>query len=124
MVPTHLSTLYFPLKLLKYSFIVIIATADIISKSFENFSTAYRIGGDEFAVIIDAPNAEAVCKVSLMQFKVNLHNYNMYYTNNYDITVAHGEAFYSKNKNVKFMDIIKEADMNMYKNKKAMKENI
>ena len=102
----------------------IIATADIISKSFENFSTAYRIGGDEFAVIIDAPNAEAVCKVSLMQFKVNLHNYNMYYTNNYNITVAHGEAFYSKNKNVQFMDIIKEADMNMYKNKKAMKENI
>lgn len=29
MFPTHLSTLYFPLKLLKYSFIAIIATIDI-----------------------------------------------------------------------------------------------
>ena len=82
----------------------------------------YRIGGDEFAVIIEAPNAEAVCKVSLMQFNVNLHNHNMYYANDYDVTVAHGESFYRENKNITLSDIIKEADKNMYKNKKEMKE--
>lgn len=100
----------------------IITTANIITQSFNNFSTAYRIGGDEFAVIIEAPNAEAVCKVSLMQFNVNLHNHNMYYANDYDVTVAHGESFYRENKNITLSDIIKEADKNMYKNKKEMKE--
>ena len=99
----------------------IITTANLISQSFSNFCTAYRIGGDEFAVIIEAPNAEAVCKVSLMQFDVNIHNYNMYYANDYDVTVAHGESFYKENKNLSLSDIIKEADTNMYKNKKEMK---
>lgn len=99
----------------------IITTANLISQSFKNFCTAYRIGGDEFAVIIEAPNAEAVCKVSLIQFDVNIHNYNMYYSNDYDVTVAHGESFYKENKNLSLSDIIKEADANMYKNKKEIK---
>ena len=46
----------------------------------------------------------------------------MYYANDYDVTVAHGESFYRENKNITLSDIIKEADKNMYKNKKEMKE--
>ena len=45
----------------------------------------------------------------------------MYYSNDYDVTVAHGESFYKENKNLSLSDIIKEADANMYKNKKEMK---
>ena len=103
---------------------MIIDAANIISQSFETFSTPYRIGGDEFAVIIEAPNAEAVCKISLMQFNVNIHNHNMFYSKDYDISIAHGEEFYKAGQNITIDEIIKKADMNMYKMKKDMKKGI
>lgn len=103
---------------------MIIDAANIISQSFETFSTPYRIGGDEFAVIIEAPNAEAVCKISLMQFNVNIHNHNIFYSKDYDISIAHGEEFYKAGQNITIDEIIKKADMNMYKMKKDMKKGI
>ena len=103
---------------------LIINSAKLITQSFDNFSTVYRIGGDEFAVIIEAPNAEAVSKISLMQFNVNVHNHNMFYSKNFDISIAHGEAFYKANKSQSLDDVVKQADMNMYKNKKNMKEEM
>lgn len=100
---------------------LIIDTANLINQSFTEHCTLFRIGGDEFAVIIEAPNSEAIYKVSVMQFNVNVHNHNMFYNKKYKISVAHGSAFYRNNKKISLDEIIKMADKNMYENKQNMK---
>ena len=100
---------------------LIIDTANLIKQSFTEHCTLFRIGGDEFAVVIEAPNSEAIYKVSVMQFNVNVHNHNMFYNKNYKVSIAHGSAFYRSNKSISLDEVIKMADKNMYENKQNMK---
>lgn len=102
---------------------LIIDAANLIKQSFTEHCQLYRIGGDEFAVVIEAPNSEAIYKISIMQFNVNVHNHNNFYNKNYKISIAHGSAFYRNNKNITLNEIIKMADKNMYDNKQYMKNN-
>ena len=48
----------------------------------------------------------------------------MFYSKDYDISIAHGEEFYKAGQNITIDEIIKKADMNMYKMKKDMKKGI
>ena len=94
------------------------ATADILSKIFVENCQVYRIGGDEFAVIINASNVEMVYKVGVMQLKNKIQNYNNFYRKKYELSVAYGAAFYDSDGDKSIDLVIKEADDNMY-NKKA-----
>lgn len=98
------------------------ATAELISRSFNTNSTIYRIGGDEFAVLIESKDARNIYKISSMEFKNQINNYNNYYNKPFTLSVAYGSAFYDKSTNIPLEEIIKMADKEMYKNKQEYKK--
>ena len=82
----------------------------------------YRIGGDEFVVIIEGEKV-SLCKYFLAQF-----NFEMARKNNNDalqpwekVSAAVGAAVYEAGKDKSADDVFKRADAEMYANKLAMK---
>lgn len=104
---------------------LIVSAANIISKSFSNSdsSTVYRIGGDEFAVIIDSADAKAIYKISNIQFKANINNFNNFYDKPYTLSIAHGAYFHEGNETISLESCLKNADNIMYKDKQEYKKN-
>lgn len=89
---------------------MIIDTAKSIEISLKDNQNAYRIGGDEFVVIL--PNCtKKDCLTYITTWKnnfdvINSNNKELYYS------VAHGCGFGNVGFNIK--DVLKEADNNMY----------
>lgn len=103
---------------------LIISASNIIKQSFEEFATVYRIGGDEFAAIIEKNNAEAVYKVCALQFNVNIQNFNNFYNKPYTLSIAHGSSFYHEGITLTIKDVLKQSDVEMYKNKEYIKKKL
>ena len=99
--------------------------AEIISGSFEECGECFRIGGDEFAVIITG--TEDIQKAyddgeALFKEKCALHNNDP--ASELRISIAHGFFLYSKNgKFEKVAEGLREADRKMYEDKRVMKTN-
>ncbi len=98
---------------------LIIAAARIISEAFRNEGTCYRIGGDEFEVImLDSTQrvydrcCEKMDKVSQL---VNSKS-------EYPIVIAYGDAVFDVDTDREFDTMIKRADAKMYEMKKRMKK--
>ena len=102
----------------------ILSAVEIIKNSFGDNCEHYRIGGDEFAVIINAPNPEAIYKISSIQLKANMQNHNNFYRKIYKVSMACGAAFYNRNtsKTHNLQEIINLADQEMYNDKNASKK--
>lgn len=97
----------------------IMGAADIISRVFEKEGVCYRIGGDEFCVILEEANRidmpgkiqqlnemEAECNRMLAEMKIN---------------IAYGYAVFDQEKDKSIEDTCKRADREMYRNKKERK---
>ena len=82
----------------------------------------YRIGGDEFVVIIEGEKV-SLCKYFVEQFKAEMarKNANQLLEPWEKISAAIGIAFYEKNKDKTADEVFKRADKEMYENKLAMK---
>ncbi|MBE5935151.1 MAG: GGDEF domain-containing protein [Lachnospiraceae bacterium] len=102
----------------------ILSVVDILKKTFTESCELYRIGGDEFAIIIVAPNPEAIFKISSLQLKNNIQNHNNFFRKNYSVSLASGVAFYNRNTSTShnLQDIIDYADKEMYNDKNAAKK--
>lgn len=77
----------------------------------------YRIGGDEFLMIIDNPNnneAESISKSVIKNFEASDTNGNPKISSAFGIAFGNGKDI---------LEIVKEADSYMYENKKRSKES-
>ena len=105
----------------KYGDELISSAAKTIKDSFTNSSSIYRIGGDEFTIIIESPDARQIYKESSITFKNYINNFNNFYNKKYTLSVAFGSAFYEKDADISLNEIIRFADKEMYKDKNEYK---
>ena len=94
--------------------------ADMIAKNFNKLGKTYRVGGDEFVVIV------ADCEsISFEPYFDALHNDMAKYnkrTSQFPIHIAYGMAIYSATMDRSLEDTYGRADKAMYQNKKRIKE--
>lgn len=98
--------------------ILIISAAECIKKAFSDIGTIYRIGGDEFLIIIENPGIDIDDRLRLLNSKINEYNENQPNLP-YRLSIAHGYATMSSLKKYDVDALIKAADENMYRNKSA-----
>lgn len=95
---------------------VIEKLASIVNKQSSDFRRVYRIGGDEFVMVMENPmEGDAEYIISVIGEQLKSHNTS----GPVEISSAMGFA-YGKGRDV--LEVVKEADERMYENKKAMKE--
>lgn len=102
--------------------ILIMDSCKLICKVFKR-SPVYRIGGDEFVVILengDYDNYEEL----LDRFAMALDDYNKYARPDGRISIARGIAIYEENVDLTVSDVFKRADDAMYQNKIQMKKRM
>lgn len=98
----------------------IIAAADCIKRAYENQSFCYRIGGDEFCVIIENPLYSEHDAILFLEQEVEI--YNKAFIGDCHFTVAIGCSCLKENDEVKSLAEWKEeADYKMYEDKKEKK---
>ena len=100
---------------------LIVTAARIISDTFKR-SPVFRIGGDEFLVILqnnDLRNREEL----IVKFDSECANTSVQ-TDGGDVAVrvAKGLALYDSDRDSRFVDVFNRADNAMYQNKRDMKE--
>jgi len=89
--------------------------AAVINEQSGNFRRVYRIGGDEFVMILESPSVgEAELIIAAVKEALALHNE----TGPVAISTAAGFA-YGKGSDI--LDVVKEADIKMYENKHFIK---
>ena len=101
---------------------LIIGAADTITKIFNKDNT-YRIGGDEFVIIVENQTDEAIEK--------SLNEYNDLVKDCYlelpdmkhNIVIAYGYTKFDNSMDTCFEDVFNRADSLMYKHKRQLKEN-
>ena len=96
-------------------------SAKIIKNCFEHFGKTYRIGGDEFATIIEDNSPEKISE-ALSGFEKAQEKYNI--ENNsrpFIISIAVGYDYFVPGADLNLASVIKRADEKMYKVKKEKK---
>lgn len=98
--------------------------AKLIQEAFvpEN-GKCYRIGGDEFVVLVDGDHVEKRYEAGITRVNKAMEAYNEQEDKKFRISIAHGFAVYDKTcVGMKLMNIYQQADVQMYENKKKIKE--
>lgn len=105
---------------------LLVKSADIIKASFDGFGgKCFRIGGDEFVVIIKGDAAEEHYNNGLKMFEQAIAEHNANPDKTFRISIAYGAAVYNaSNSEAYIADIWHAADAFMYQNKKEMKERM
>lgn len=104
---------------------MLVKSADLIRTSFETSSSdCFRIGGDEFAVLLSGDTVQKDYEESILRFTDKIKQFNELPDKKFRISIAYGIAIYDKTCiGTKLMDIYQQADKKMYDNKKQMKAN-
>lgn len=99
------------------------AAADIISASFgEEGEECFRIGGDEFAVIIRSENIKERYENGMLIFNELTSQHNDSPGCKFRVSIAHGFFVYDSECGLdRVQDAYKKADENMYETKREMK---
>lgn len=102
---------------------MLVQSANVIKTAFESQEgKCFRIGGDEFAVLLSGNDVQRRCEQGLINLKKETEAYNQNPDKLFRISIAYGYALYNKeNAGRKLMDIYQQADLFMYENKKKMK---
>lgn len=99
---------------------LIVDACRLICKSFPH-SPVYRVGGDEFAVILEG--AEYTNYVQLLEnLKAAIIEYNENSPKDNQLSIARGIAIYNCQTDLVFSNVFKRADDAMYQNKADMKQ--
>lgn len=100
---------------------LLVAVANILRKCFSNIAKCYRIGGDEFVIIAIGNNLEQVFHDACRHMDEDLQKMYELHVFPFEVSVASGYSIqHAGEENLN--DIIKQADANMYENKRKMKE--
>lgn len=106
----------------QYGDSMITKSAELISAAFSELNgECYRIGGDEFAVIVSSDDALDKCENGLERFIKSVDRYNEAPDKDFRVSIAYGYEIYDKSIHTRTMDIYKRADANMYKTKREIK---
>ena len=97
--------------------------AHIISDSFGHYGKAYRIGGDEFCVLMAGINIKEKYTKGLLTFQELIKEANLAKWYPYPIQIAHGFSICEEFTREKIDEAIAIADSEMYHNKQEMKNN-
>ncbi|WP_089609772.1 GGDEF domain-containing protein [Dehalobacterium formicoaceticum] len=93
--------------------------ASVIRKSFDNSSTCYRVGGDEFYII----SSETDPVKLEHQLKCMTNNLEKERKNDGRLpTVSYGYSIFKGGKGIGFQEVLKEADDQMYYFKKIQQD--
>ena len=97
------------------------SAACIINNSFGRFGKVYRIGGDEFCVLIPGDDLEEQYVKGLMSFNRLINRANKSDDHKFEIQIAHGFAICREMTKEKIEETIAFADCEMYRDKMALK---
>ena len=97
--------------------------AEIINKSFGIFGSCYRIGGDEFAVLMESKEPETDYEKGHALFEQLLTEQNKDANYPFDIRIAHGFTICDDLTHEKIDDAISTADNRMYEDKIRLKRD-
>ena len=95
--------------------------AKIIEGSFGYFGKSYRIGGDEFCVLMTDANLEENYEKGLKEFYKLINKSNREELCVCDVQIAHGFAVCTELTKEKIEETIADADSEMYQNKTELK---
>ncbi len=99
---------------------LIISAAKLISDVFKR-SPVFRIGGDEFLVVLQNSDLKD-CEKLFAQLELNCKNTYVEEDNaKIQVSVARGFVKFNPSKDMQFEDVFKRADDDMYENKRKMK---
>ena len=93
--------------------------SEMITNAFSQENTVYRIGGDEFCVIM--PDAKENSIEGAMDRLKELQKQYKGTDHSVEVEIACGYAFYDDNVDRSFVDTRKRADTHMYENKRMLK---
>ena len=100
----------------------IITAANLINDSFGRYGKCYRIGGDEFFVILDGKNPEKDFEKAAAVFEEGMSKVNDENSFPIPLKIAYGKAVYVPGID-SFDEAEKTADNLMYEHKKLLKAN-
>lgn len=100
---------------------LISVSADCIKHGFEQLGECFRIGGDEFAVVMKNASNEVV-KNGIARMKEEIVRYNRYATNK--VEIAYGYAKFNSSIDKNLENLVSRADKMMYERKSRMKEKV
>lgn len=98
---------------------LLINACRMICKTFQH-SPVYRIGGDEFVVILEGADFNNYHNL-LQNLEACIAESNKNCQEEYHISIARGIALYNSETDLVFANVFKRADEAMYQNKAAMK---
>lgn len=100
---------------------MITIASKIIADSFGKFGKAYRIGGDEFCVLMEGENLQENYEIAHAEFwnLIDEANKAKWYT--YEVQIANGFSICDVMEKQKIDEAVMEADTAMYANKKMLK---
>jgi diguanylate cyclase (GGDEF)-like protein len=104
---------------------MILESANCIKDAFSHVQGQYfRIGGDEFVVLLTGDDVKDRCVEGLKYFDELLENYNAQSEMEFYLSVAKGYSIYdSSESEEELFAVYQEADARMYANKRMMKRN-
>lgn len=102
---------------------LIINAAEVIEKSYGEYGYCYRIGGDEFCVLIEDDEPEVLYEEATKVFKELVKKVNEDENLPYKIEIAQGFSVCSEMTREKLQKNIEIADAFMYEDKRILKEN-
>lgn len=87
--------------------------SDIIQNSFDKFGKSYRIGGDEFCVLIENDHLQSVYESALQEFEQLIADANQDNPLGVEIYIAHGFCICTEMTREKIDEVINQADCKM-----------
>lgn len=98
-------------------------TAKIVQDSFGKFGKSFRIGGDEFCVLIDGQKPEGSYQAALLDFRQLVEEADKAAEYPFAVQIAHGFSVCGEFTKEKLDEAVAQADSEMYKNKVLLKSN-
>lgn len=103
---------------------MLIHTAKIIQEAFpENGMVCYRIGGDEFVVLVQTEHIREDCEKGIQRLEMLCRKFNATGACPFRIVIAAGYQIYDHNKLDGLEDVVRVADGMMYADKRRLKAN-
>ena len=101
--------------------IYISSSADILQEVFGKVGKCYRVGGDEFCVLLREVSTKR-CEQFIEELKRKAREWNRNSTEKFEIQIACGYAVYDKKIDYDLGDTLRRADRMMYHEKFMMKQ--
>lgn len=96
----------------------------IIRESFGKYGKSYRIGGDEFCVLLEGGDLQSVYEKALRRFHELIADANRNHPFHLEIHIAHGFSICRELTNEKIEEAVHLADRAMYENKAMLKRGV